>query len=185
MCDSTVALVLDRDGTLIEHIPYLSDPSLVALLPGVQAGLQLAVAAGARLFLHTNQSGVGRGLFQMADVESCNRRMIELLGFGPNVFERICVAPESPESPSPYRKPSPQFALEIMSEFSLKPCEIFYIGDRATDLQTALAAQTKAIGVSTGLIDLEAELNDSGLSGKYKVCSSFDIAIDLVLSGLC
>lgn len=62
------ALVLDRDGTLIEHVPYLHKPEDVRLLPGVREGLAAARAGGLTLFLHTNQSGVGRGKIGRAHV---------------------------------------------------------------------------------------------------------------------
>ena len=57
------AVLLDRDGTLIEDKHYLSEPSGVVLLPGVGPALSRLVRAGHRLFLVSNQSGVGRGYF--------------------------------------------------------------------------------------------------------------------------
>lgn len=171
------ALILDRDGTLIEHVPYLADPADVRLLPGVPAALATAREAGASLFLHSNQSGIGRGLFKAEAVDACNCRMIELLGFGPDVFERICIAPEHPDVPSVYRKPSPAFAQEVMRDFNLGPEEICYIGDRGSDLATARAAGTRGLGVDTGLDDLNAELRDLGLEQVFPVFDSLHAAI--------
>ena len=88
------AIFLDRDGTLIENRHYLSSPEGVALLPGVCEALARVREAGAKLFLFTNQSGVGRGYFTLADVEAVNRRMIEVLGLGDDLFAGICIAPE-------------------------------------------------------------------------------------------
>jgi histidinol phosphatase-like enzyme len=84
--------------------------------------------------------------------------MIELLGTGPATFERICIAPEHPEEPSSYRKPSPAFAREIISEFAYDPMEVCYIGDRGNDLATARAEGTRGAGVSTGLEVMLAEM---------------------------
>lgn len=175
------ALVLDRDGTLIEHVPYLHDPVQVRLLPGVREGLAAAQAAGLLLCLHTNQSGIGRGLFTPAQAEACTARMIELLGLGPAPFARICTAPEAPGEPAVYRKPSPRFALELMAEFGLDPEAICYVGDRGSDIETGHAAGTRAAGVATGLDDLAAELRAAGLA-HYPVFPSFRAAIDHVLS---
>jgi len=175
------ALVLDRDGTLIEHVPYMHKPEEVRVLPGVREALAAAQAAGLKLFLHTNQSGVGRGLFTLADAEACTARMVELLDLGPNLFSRICTAPEHPKDPAVYRKPSPRFAQEIMAEFGYAPQEICYIGDRGSDLETGHAAGTRAVGVATGLDDLAAELREAGL-GHYPVFPSFREAVDHVLS---
>src|SRR5690606_30440880 len=138
------ALVLDRDGTLIEHVPYMHKPEEVRVLHGVREALAAARAAGVKLFLHTDQSGVGRGLFTVADAEACTARMVEMLGLGPDLFTRVCTAPEHPKEPAVYRKPSPRFAREIMAEHRLQPQELCYIGDRGSDLETAHAAGTRA-----------------------------------------
>lgn len=171
------ALVLDRDGTLIEHVPYLADPADVRLLPGVRAALATARDAGVKLFLHSNQSGVGRGLFGAEAVDACNECMLELLGLGPKIFERICIAPEHPDEPSTYRKPSPAFAKDILRDFALQPEEICYIGDRGSDLATARAAGTRGVGVATGLDDLHKELRDLGLEQAFPVFDSLHAAI--------
>lgn len=171
------ALILDRDGTLIEHVPYLADPDEVRLLPGVRESLDYARSAGVRLFLHSNQSGVGRGLFTLDAIEACNRRMLDLLGFGNEGFERICIAPEHPDEPSVYRKPSPAFAQEVMRDTGLAADEICYIGDRGSDLATAHAAGTRGVGVATGLDDLRAELHALGLADAYPVFDSLDEVI--------
>ncbi|MEN9535697.1 MAG: hypothetical protein RIR37_970 [Verrucomicrobiota bacterium] len=172
------ALILDRDGTLIEHVPYLCDPAKVRLLPGVVDALSRARDKGARLFLHSNQSGVGRGLFNISAVHACNERMIKLLGTGPATFDRICIAPERPDETSSYRKPSPAFAQEIMSEFGYDPTELCYIGDRGSDLATAHAAGIRGVGVSTGLDDLRAEMSELGIEGIFPVFNSLSEAID-------
>ena len=176
------ALILDRDGTLIEHVPYLADPADVRLLPGVREAIAAARDAGALLFLHSNQSGIGRGMFGPEAVEACNLKMIELLGCGPDVFERICIAPEHPDEPSTYRKPSPAFALEIMRDYKLAPEELCYIGDRGSDLASAHAAGTRGVGVATGLNDLRAELREIGLSEPFPVFDSLHAAICYLLA---
>jgi D-glycero-D-manno-heptose 1,7-bisphosphate phosphatase len=176
------ALILDRDGTLIEHVPYLRDPAEVRLLPGVADALATAREAGARLFLHSNQSGIGRGLFDISAVHACNERMIELLGTGPATFDRICIAPEHPDEPSSYRKPSPTFAREIISEFAYDPIDVCYIGDRGSDLATAHAAGTRGAGVATGLDDLRAEMRELGIDGIFPVFNSLSEAIGYLFS---
>ena len=175
------AVILDRDGTLIEHVPYLSNPALVHLLPGVHDGLAKLLNAGILLFLHTNQSGVGRGMFGLAAVHACNQRLIELLDLGPSPFTRICIAPEAPDAPSPYRKPSARFAREIQLEHSIAADQLCYIGDRGSDLATAADAGTLGIGLDTGLGNLSDELAILGLSGRYPLFPSFQQAVDTLL----
>jgi D-glycero-D-manno-heptose 1,7-bisphosphate phosphatase len=177
------ALVFDRDGTLIEHVPYLADPFGVRLLPGARELIERARSAGLRLFLHSNQSGVGRGLCTLADVDACNRRMFELLGHGSEVFDRIRIAPAHPDEPCPFRKPSPEFAWEIMRDFGFSAGEICYIGDRGSDLATAHAAGTRGVGVATGLDDLRAELRELGLADAYPVFDSLEEVIRYLMPG--
>jgi D-glycero-D-manno-heptose 1,7-bisphosphate phosphatase len=176
------AAILDRDGTLIEHVHYLRDPAEVRLLPGVASGLEKLMKAGVALYLHTNQSGVGRGYFTMREVDACNARLVELLTLGAHPFRRICIAPERPDQPSTYRKPSPRFAQEVASELDCALTALCYLGDRGSDLATAAAAGTAGIGIATGLEDLAAELAASDLAGRYPLCRSFDEAVDLLLS---
>jgi D-glycero-D-manno-heptose 1,7-bisphosphate phosphatase len=149
------AIFLDRDGTLIENRHYLSSPEGVALLPGVREAVARARDAGAKLFLFTNQSGIGRGYFTLADVEAQNRRMIDLLGLGADLFAGICVAPERPEEPQLYRKPSPRFIHEMLAEHALAAEAAWMVGDALSDWEAGINA-----GVRTAAIvpDLAAEL---------------------------
>jgi len=146
------ALFLDRDGTLIHHVHYLHKPEEVALLPGTAEALKRAKQLGYLLFLHTNQSGVGRGMFGMEDVHACNQRMIELLGMGPDVFTEMCIAPEAPDQPVQYRKPSPRFAQEMSAKYDLDLARSYMIGDYVGDVETALAAGMKAVALDGGNI---------------------------------
>jgi D-glycero-D-manno-heptose 1,7-bisphosphate phosphatase len=178
---SSKAIIFDRDGTLIEHVPYLCQPILVKVLPCVTESILTARQSGAMLFLHTNQSGVSRELYKLEDVHAVNERMLELFELGPNVFDKICVATEHPDSPPIYRKPSPRFAFEVMQEYGFAPDEITYIGDRVTDLETALAAGTRGVGVATGLIDLRAEVALAKLPVTFPICDNLFEAVTLAL----
>lgn len=176
------AIILDRDGTIIEHVPYLANPSGIKLLPGASEALQIAQANQTMLFLHTNQSGIGRGYFNMKQALACNDQLVHMLDLGEKPFEKICIAPESPDEPSHYRKPSPEFALEIMRDYGFLPSEICYIGDRGSDLATAAAAGTRGVGVTTGLDDLHAELDKMGFGNTYPVFDSLLGAIHYLFS---
>ena len=177
-------LILDRDGTLIEHVPYLSDPIEVKPLVGAGSALRVASDAGLLLFLHTNQSGIGRGYYRLDAVHDCNDTMISTLGFPSNPFAKICIAPETPDSVINYRKPSPRFAYEVMDEFGLASSELCYIGDCWSDLATACAARTQGIGVLTGTSDLEQELVENGLAGQFPICDNLSSAIELIVNEL-
>ena len=165
---------MDRDGTLIVHEPYLHDPDRVRLLPGTGEGLRLAIDAGFMLFLFTNQSGVGRGLFSMDDVLKVNDRMTELIGLGP-LFTDICIAPELPETFSRYRKPSPQFVNETVNKFDLSRGQSWMIGDSKTDWDAGSAA-----GINVAAINPSSPCRDySSRRGASEVLV-FPSMLDLV-----
>lgn len=150
------ALFLDRDGTLIVDKHYLANPADVQLIPGVAAALARARDLGYALFILSNQSGIGRGYFTMADAERCHARMLELLGLGPELFAGVCMAPEAPDQPSAYRKPSPGYILESISRHGLDPQRCLMVGDRESDIETGLNAGIPAAAVCTGKLDAAA-----------------------------
>ena len=149
-------IVFDRDGTLIKHIPYLSNPSQVKLFGDTIKSINLLRENGVKLFLHTNQSGVSRNFFKIEDAISCNNKLIELLGMGENIFEKICIAEDYPAKEDSYRKPSPKFGLEIIEKYKINNQDLFYVGDSTSDLETALNIGCKCFGVNTGLVDLKS-----------------------------
>ncbi|MBA3849195.1 MAG: hypothetical protein C0502_04265 [Opitutus sp.] len=150
------ALFLDRDGTLIHDRDYLADPAGVELIPGVPGALRRARDLGYLLFLFTNQSGIGRGYHTIEDTRRCNARMLELIGLGPDLFAGVCIAPEAPDQPSLYRKPSPRFVLESIARHGLDPALCWMVGDRESDLDAGLSAGIRAAAVCTGKYDAAA-----------------------------
>ena len=145
------AVFLDRDGTIIEEKDYASDPVQVALLPGAAEALKRLQDAGFKLFIVSNQSGVGRAYFTLADVERVNQRLVELLARNGVRFEKIYVAPEAPEQPSRGRKPSPQFLFDARDEFGIDLEQSYMVGDKLSDLECGWnAGVKKSILVRTG-----------------------------------
>jgi len=145
------AVFLDRDGTLIEEKDYLHRPEDVVILPGVASALKKLQDAGFKLFIVTNQSGVGRGYFTMEDVEKVHAHLTAELARDGARFEKIYVAPEAPDKPSRGRKPSPQFLFDARDEFNLDLAQSFIIGDKLSDLECGWnAGLKKSILVRTG-----------------------------------
>jgi D-glycero-D-manno-heptose 1,7-bisphosphate phosphatase len=153
---SAKALFLDRDGTLIVDKHYLNDPAGVELLPGVADGLARARKLGYRFFLFSNQSGIGRGYYKMEDALRVNERMEELIGLERPLFEGICMAPETPEQPINYRKPSPKFILEMIATYQLDPAQCIMVGDRETDIESGQNAKIHVAGLCNGKLNTEA-----------------------------
>ena len=145
------AIFLDRDGTVIQEKEYLHRPEQVAILPGAAAALRRLRVAGFRLFIVSNQSGVGRGRFTLEDVARVHARLTAELARDGVRFDRIYVAPEAPEQPSRARKPSPQFLLDARDEFGLRLEDSFFVGDKMMDLECGWnAGVQKSILVRTG-----------------------------------
>jgi len=147
----SAAVFLDRDGTIIKEKEYLRDPAQVELLPGALAGLKRLGNAGFKLFIVSNQSGVGRGFFTLADVEAVHARMLRELTPDGVRFEKIYIAPEAPDQPSRGRKPSPQFLFDARDEFGVDLAGSYLIGDKLIDLECGWnAGVRKSILVRTG-----------------------------------
>lgn len=142
---------MDRDGTLIEEKQYLYQPEAVVVFPGAAAALKKLQQAGFSLFIVSNQSGVGRGYFTLADVEKVHGRLVqEFAGEGVR-FEKIYIAPEAPDQPSRGRKPSPQFLFDAQEEFGVDPAQSYMIGDKLIDLECGWnAGVKKSLLVRTG-----------------------------------
>ena len=145
------AVFLDRDGTLIVEKNYLHRPEDVELFPGAGAALKRLADAGFKLFVVTNQSGIGRGYFTLADAGLVNERVDREVARDGVRFEKTYIAPEAPDQPSRVRKPSPQFLFDARDEFDLNLAESFMVGDKLIDLECGWnAGVKKSILVRTG-----------------------------------
>jgi D-glycero-D-manno-heptose 1,7-bisphosphate phosphatase len=145
------AVFLDRDGTLIVEKYYLHKPEEVDIFPGAGTALKRLADAGFKLIIITNQSGIGRGYYTLADAERVNERVCTDLARDGVRFEKIYIAPEAPDQPSRVRKPSPQFLFDARDEFDLNLAQSFMVGDKLIDLECGWnAGVKKSILVRTG-----------------------------------
>jgi D-glycero-D-manno-heptose 1,7-bisphosphate phosphatase len=176
------AVFLDRDGTLIEDKDYLHRPEEVVFFAGAAGALRRLQAAGFMLFLVTNQSGVGRGYFTMADVEKVHRHLeVELRREGVT-FGKIYVAPEAPDQPSRGRKPSPQFLLDARDEFGLDLGGSYMIGDKLIDLECGWKAGVKrSLLVRTGY-GMEVEQEGAERLREAVIVNDLPAAADWILN---
>ena len=172
MPQKRLALFLDRDGTLIEDLHYLSDPNKVRLMPGVRECLAALKKDGWLFFLFSNQSGIRRGLCTFEQVNACNQRMLELIGLGQNLFTKTCLALGTSEEPCPYRKPSPKFILECLETFHIDPNACWMIGDKETDIEAG-----KRAGIRTILMCPQSGILSEN-SPQTEVCKDFFEVLD-------
>ena len=163
------AVFLDRDGTLVEEVPYLHDPERVVLLPGAGALAGLA-AAGYALVVVTNQAGVARGRYGEAAVEAVHRRLAELLAGVGVRLDAVLYCPHHPEGTVPgyaracrCRKPGPGMLEAAAERLGLDLAASFMIGNHPTDVGAAGAA-----GVLTGREAARGRAVDGGGEGVQK-----------------
>ncbi|MFE0455754.1 D-glycero-alpha-D-manno-heptose-1,7-bisphosphate 7-phosphatase [Streptomyces sp. NPDC058914] len=144
--DTPVAAVLfDRDGTLVEDVPYNGDPDLVRPMPGAREALDLLRAAGVPTGVVSNQSGIGRGLLTDADVRRVNERADALLGG----LDTWVYCPHLPGDGCACRKPRPGLVLEAARRLGVDPGDCVLIGDIAADVLAARAAGARGVLVPT------------------------------------
>ena len=160
----SLAILLDRDGTLIEDRHYLSDPAGVCLLPGVGKGLAKLAAAGCRLFMVSNQSGIGRGYFAETDVIACQNRLNELLSLDNAALEDAVWCPHAPEDKCACRKPLPGMWETLRRRHGLDPARAVMIGDKGDDLRFAVNA-----GLAAGVLVLTGEGRSAARSDNFPV----------------
>jgi len=134
------AVFLDRDGTILEHVPYLTDPVQVRLMPGAAEALRRLRAAGYLLVIVSNQSLVARGLGTHTQAETVSRRMEELFAAEGVRFDAIKYSFDGPDSNAPRRKPNPGMLLEAAAEFDIDLARSAMIGDDPRDPEAGRAA---------------------------------------------
>ena len=174
------AVFLDRDGTLIEDKDYLHRPEEVVIYPGVAPALKRLQDAGFKLFIVTNQSGVGRGYFTIEDVQRVHDRLCRELARDGVRFEKIYIAPEAPDAPSRGRKPSPQFLFDARDEFGLDLAQSYTIGDKLIDLECGWNAGVKqSVLVRTGY---GAEIEKKGIAARAIVVDGLPSAVEWILN---
>jgi histidinol-phosphate phosphatase family protein len=130
------AVLFDRDGTLVEDVPYNGDPGRVVARPGAQVAVDAVRTRRLRTGVVTNQSGIGRGMLRADEVELVNRRVDALLG----PFDVWAVCPHAPADGCPCRKPAPGLVTEAAVRLGIRPGDLVVVGDRLADLGAAHAA---------------------------------------------
>ncbi len=145
------AVFFDRDGTLNEDPGYLSDPAQLRLLPGVGSSLARLATAGFGLFVVTNQSGIGRGLFARPQLDAVHARLAELLAADGVRIDGYGICEHAPEAECECRKPKPKLILDLCARHGLDPQDCYLVGDKASDIEAgARAGCAAAILVLTG-----------------------------------
>lgn len=146
------AAFLDRDGTLIVEREYLADPEGVELIPGAADALRQLAAAGFRLVIVTNQSGIARGYYGEAEFRAVQRRVEECFAEAGIRFDGVYHCPHHPEitGACECRKPGLGMYRRAGRELGLDLSRSIYVGDRPSDVLPALELGGTGFLVRTG-----------------------------------
>jgi D-glycero-D-manno-heptose 1,7-bisphosphate phosphatase len=143
-------LFLDRDGTLIREVHYLRDPAKVVLEKSAVDGLLRFLAAGYRLVVVSNQSGVGRGLITEENVAAVNYRVSELLADQGVSISSWHHCPHRPDEGCTCRKPAPGLFQQAAVMHSVDWKRSLMVGDKPTDVQAGHYLGMLGVLITTG-----------------------------------
>jgi HAD superfamily hydrolase (TIGR01662 family) len=139
--DVPSAVLFDRDGTLVDDVPYNGDPDAVRLRPGAAEAVRTLRKHGIAVGVVTNQSGVARGLLTRSQVEAVNRRVDELVG----PLDVWVVCPHGPDDVCRCRKPAPGLVLAAADALGVDPSTVVVVGDIGADMLAAESAGARGI----------------------------------------
>lgn len=177
---SAPAVFLDRDGTLIEERSYLADPDGVRLLPGVAEGLRALRAAGYRLIVVTNQSGIARGLITPDQYERVRDRLHDLLNRAGVRLDGVYHCPHHPEitGPCDCRKPGLALYRRAATEHDVDLARSVFVGDKPGDIEPAAALGGRGILVRTGY----GRSSEGSVDASVDIANDFGAAVERILS---
>ena len=181
------AVFLDRDGTLIEHVHYLSDPAHVRLLPGAAEALGRLRRAGFVCVLVTNQSAIGRGMITEARLHEIHVEMNRQLAEQGTALDAIYYCPDAPAGAdrtvieNSRRKPGPGMLLQAAAEIGLELADSWMVGDLMSDVLAGLNAGCRSILVTSGQTPV-AELETHSSTASYLTATDFAAAVEMILS---
>ncbi len=160
------ALFLDRDGVLNHDHGWVGDRARFEFIPGALDTLRAATASGWHVFVVTNQSGIGRGLYSEADFTALSAWVLDQALAAGGTIDDVRFCPFHPDAPLPayrrassWRKPRPGMLLDLIRAWELDPADCLMIGDRGSDMDAAVAAGLPGHLFPGGnLLDLAAPL---------------------------
>ena len=168
------AVFLDRDGTIMHDVAYCSDPAKVRVFDDAPEALRRLKAAGFKIFVITNQSGIGRGYFGESEYHAVARETERQIGAG--LIDATYFCPDAPDVASTRRKPAPGMVLEAERDHSLDLSRSFFVGDKRIDAECGRNAGVRTILVESGC---EQHANDD--HGADWKAPNLSAAADIIL----
>jgi D-glycero-D-manno-heptose 1,7-bisphosphate phosphatase len=171
------AVFIDRDGTINEDGPYLSDPNRFRMYPGVGEGVKRLQDAGFKIIVITNQSGIGRGYFTEGDLAAVHERMKEEFARFGVTLNGIYYCPHHPDDGCTCRKPEPGLLLKAIADHDIDPARSYMIGDKPLDVVAG-----ERIGAKTVLVVGEPGGTISTESSRDFRASDFAATVHMIVN---
>jgi D-glycero-D-manno-heptose 1,7-bisphosphate phosphatase len=143
-------VLIDRDGTINVEKHYLSDPDQLELYPGAGAAIRALNEAGFGVAVITNQSGIARGYFDVARLDSIHARLAQLLAAQGAHVDGIYLCPHGPDDDCDCRKPLPGMVEQAAAKHGFDPRHAVMIGDKEVDIELGLGVGADTFLVRTG-----------------------------------
>lgn len=144
-------VILDRDGVINQDsAAYIKSPREWKPIPGSLDAIARLTQAGYHVVVATNQSGIGRGLFEMATLNAIHDKMHLAVGQAGGRIDAVFYCPHAQEADCDCRKPKPGLLEEIGRRFGASLKDVPSVGDSLRDLQAAITVGAKPILVLTG-----------------------------------
>lgn len=144
-------VILDRDGVINEESDaYIKSVAEWHPIPGSLEAIARLCQAGIRVFVASNQSGIGRGLFDYDALFAVNDRMQKAVGEFGGRIDGVEFAPDHPDQASEMRKPAPGMLKDLAKRLQINLDNVHFVGDKADDIAAARAAGAKPVLVRTG-----------------------------------
>ena len=169
------AVLFDRDGTLVEDVPYNRDPERVRPMPGAARLLDGLRRRGVRCGIVSNQSGIGRGLITHADLAAVSARIDRLLG----PFDVFMYCPHVAEDRCRCRKPEPGLVLGACLALGVSPSRSVVVGDIGADMGAAAAAG------ATGILAPTPVTRPEEVASSDRVAASLELLPEMLWGAPC
>ena len=144
-------VILDRDGTINhDSNDYIKSPAEWAPIPGSLEAIARLIQADYRVVVATNQSGIGRGLFDTKALFAIHDKLQRALGQVGGRIDAFFFCPHKADDNCRCRKPQPGMLLEVARRFNVSLEDVFMVGDSRKDLEAAAAAGARPVLVLTG-----------------------------------
>jgi D-glycero-D-manno-heptose 1,7-bisphosphate phosphatase len=144
-------VILDRDGVInVDSAQFIKSPDEWKPIPGSLEAIARLTQGGFRVVIATNQSGIGRGLFDMAALNAIHDKMHRAVGIAGGRIDAVFYCPHAADSTCACRKPKPGMLEEIARRFNVSLEGVPTVGDSLRDLQAAAAVGAAPVLVKTG-----------------------------------